>query len=241
MVEEPDWKQYEKEVTAHLRELAGKDATVEWDQKLPGRFSGIDRQVDVLVTGNFGGGIGQAQAVVDCKHYKGNVDVKNVETFIGLVEDVNADLGFLITKHGYSKAARRRATAARGIRVKVVERRVIDVVRTDELTDYQVPYAGAHEEPYYTSDFYDHEPYGPSGTTIAYVRESTQDWEVLDTDVHWADEDGRRACAKVILSHRLGGEPGAEDIDRFVAELTPEWEDGQYWVVWDSELGHVGL
>lgn len=241
MAEKPDWRQYEEQVTKRLRELAGEDATVEYDVKLPGRFSGVERQADALVTGNFAGDVRHTQALIDCKHYKTNVDVKAVEAFIGLVEDVNIDLGILITNHGYSPAAKRRAAAERGIHVEVVQRRVIDVVSTDEIAEYKVPYSGAHDEAYYTSDFYDHTPYGASGTTISYMRESTEDWEVLASDLDWADDAGKRECAKVILRHRLGQEPTQDHTDLFVQELAADWEEGQYWAVWDGELRRAGF
>jgi hypothetical protein len=44
---------------------------------------------------------------VDCKCFTRNVDVKAVEVFIGLVEDVGTDFGLIVTTEGYSPAARR--------------------------------------------------------------------------------------------------------------------------------------
>ena len=38
--------------------------------------------------------------IVDCKCLFKKIDVKDVETFIGLVEDVNAEFGLLITTSG---------------------------------------------------------------------------------------------------------------------------------------------
>jgi hypothetical protein len=51
---------------------------------------------------------------VDCKCFSRNVDVKNVETVMGLVEDVGADLALIVTTEGFSEGAKRRAKAARG-------------------------------------------------------------------------------------------------------------------------------
>jgi len=56
---EPAWKAYERQIYARLKAAAGADADLTFDkdgrQRLPGKFSGIDRQVDVLVRGKVGG------------------------------------------------------------------------------------------------------------------------------------------------------------------------------------------
>ncbi len=126
---EPVWKAYERQIYEALKAHVAEDAEVTFDeggrQKLPGRYSEIDRQIDVIVQGTFAGLPGVHTMIVDCKSFSENVDVKDVEAFIGLVEDVNADLGLLVTSAGYSSAAKKRAAAVRGI--------ILDVVPLDEL------------------------------------------------------------------------------------------------------------
>jgi hypothetical protein len=46
--------------------------------------------------------------VIDCKCLGRRIDVKTVESFIGLVQDAGADRGLLVTTKGASEAARRR-------------------------------------------------------------------------------------------------------------------------------------
>jgi hypothetical protein len=46
---------------------------------------------------------------MDCKDYQKPVDMKNVEEFIGLVEDVGANKGAMVSAAGYSTAAQHRA------------------------------------------------------------------------------------------------------------------------------------
>src|SRR4051794_31190501 len=98
MADEPEWRQYEREVHKRLEELGGDGSTVEFDQKIRGRYSGVMRQVDAVITGGYAGEIDQGvKAVVDCKFYKDNVDVKGMEAFMGLVDDIGYEMGFMVT------------------------------------------------------------------------------------------------------------------------------------------------
>jgi hypothetical protein len=125
----PEWKAYEQQIYEALKTHVAADAEVTFDeggnQKLSGHLSEIDRQIDVIVRGHFAGLPGVHTMIVDCKCFARNINVTDVEAFIGLVEDVNADFGLLVTRTGYSKAARTRAAAVRAI--------VLDVVPLDEL------------------------------------------------------------------------------------------------------------
>ncbi len=126
--DERDWKQYESQIHQHLLKVAGDDATIEFDVQLPGRLSGVDRQVDIYVRGSFAN-IGEATMAVDCKCFSRSVDVKHVETVLGLVEDVGTTIGLLVTTEGFSPAAKQRASAVRGM--------WLDVVPYDELADWE--------------------------------------------------------------------------------------------------------
>ncbi len=56
---------------------------------------------------------------VDCKCYGRMADVKTVEAFLGLLDDVRVSKGILVTTKGYSKAAKRRAeTDSRDIQLE---------------------------------------------------------------------------------------------------------------------------
>ncbi len=83
MAGERDWKQYENQIYERLKEMAGEDAAVEPDASLPGRFSRVDRQVDVHVRGSFAGAIASGTMAVDCKCFTRKVNVKDVEAFMG--------------------------------------------------------------------------------------------------------------------------------------------------------------
>lgn len=104
--DKPEWQQLELLVAAIQRELA-PNAKVTHNVKLPGVHSETDRQIDVLVEQN----IGQysMRIVIDCKDYSSPVNVKGVEEFNGLVQDVGAHKGALVCPSGFTRSAKRRA------------------------------------------------------------------------------------------------------------------------------------
>jgi tetratricopeptide (TPR) repeat protein len=99
-------KKYEKEIFETFRQ-AYPDAKISYNQKVIGRYSKIERQIDVLIEGRIAGK--KLRLIIDGKYYSKNIDVKEVESFISMVEDVGAAQGILITSKGYSQAAINRA------------------------------------------------------------------------------------------------------------------------------------
>lgn len=102
----PDWKELEY-LVAMIQKQLSPDATVQHNVMLNGVDSETKRQIDVLVEQN----IGQytMQIVIDCKDYAKPIDVKGVEEFHGLVQDVRAHKGALVCPSGFTKAALKRA------------------------------------------------------------------------------------------------------------------------------------
>jgi hypothetical protein len=96
-----DWKSYEAYVSGSLKRRF-PHADVAANQKLKGKKSGVIRQIDVLVTAS-------QQVAVDCKCYRRKVDVKHVEAFLGMLDDLGIAYGVLVTTKGYTKAALARA------------------------------------------------------------------------------------------------------------------------------------
>jgi hypothetical protein len=112
-----DWREYEEYIFGTFRKkFPGTD--LQRDGRLPGQFSGVDRQIDIVIRGQLTGE--HLLAIVDCKCFNTKVDVKDVEGFLGLAEDVRANLGIMITTQGYTEAAKRRANV-RDIRLHVVD------------------------------------------------------------------------------------------------------------------------
>lgn len=133
-----DWKKYESEIYDIFR-LAYPDTKIKYNQKIFGRYSKAERQIDVLIEGYIAGR--KFSLIIDGKHYSKKIDVKDVEEFISMVEDVNAAQGILITSKGYTQAAINRAYYG----PTEVE---LDILNFDELKHFQgfdgVTYSGLH-------------------------------------------------------------------------------------------------
>lgn len=105
-VTHPEWEQLEILVAAIQKEIA-PGANVRHNVRLPGLQSEAERQVDVLIEQNVGQY--QIRIVIDCKDYSAPVDVKGVEEFYGLVQDVGAHKGALVCPAGFTRSAKKRA------------------------------------------------------------------------------------------------------------------------------------
>ena len=66
--------------------------------------------------------------MADAKRYRRRIDVKVVECFIGMVDDVGAGLGLLVAPRGFTPAAEQRARAAS---------MVLNMVSIEEATTYR--------------------------------------------------------------------------------------------------------
>lgn len=131
-----DWKQYEKEI----HELFSSDfptADIKHNVEVDGRFSKTKRQIDVLIEDYVAGN--RLRIAVDAKYFSTTVDVKDVECFIGMLADIEAHKGLIITSKGYTKAAINRAYNDTGD----IE---LDILNFEDLKRHQtfgaIPYAG---------------------------------------------------------------------------------------------------
>jgi hypothetical protein len=82
------------------------NAKVETDTKIIGR-SGTRRQIDVFIKGTVGAF--EVTIIIDSKNYSGPVDIKDVESMIGMVDDVGANLGVIVCPAGFTEGAKGRA------------------------------------------------------------------------------------------------------------------------------------
>lgn len=100
------WKDYELEIHDSFKEMF-PDADITHNVTVTGRYSKVERQVDILIEDYVAGS--RIRIVVDGKFFSKKIDVKDVEMFIGMLNDCEANKGLLITQEGYSKAAIARA------------------------------------------------------------------------------------------------------------------------------------
>ena len=133
-----NWKEYEEEIFENFKS-AYPNTKISYNQKIVGRYSKTERQIDVLIEGRIAGK--KIRLVIDGKYYSENVDVKAVDSFISMVEDIDAAQGILITSKGYSEAAINRAYYG----PTDIE---LDILNFEELKQFQgflgMTYSGWH-------------------------------------------------------------------------------------------------
>lgn len=81
--------------------------------------------------GRIFGGVTDTTLVVDCKCWKSRIDIKGVDSFISMIEDVGADIGLIVTTIGATDGASERARQARAVQLKVLS--------LDELRQWRPP------------------------------------------------------------------------------------------------------
>lgn len=206
------------------------------------------------MTGDFAGQVQTGlTAAIDCKCYATRINVTHVDRFLGLIEDVQTDLGILITNRGWSKAAEERLS--RGLSLRLVEDEpAVTLAMIDELPEpsYYVEWGDDH----YESDFFELEPSGDLGAQIRYVyveRESRvpvdhpDELEWLDQLVasdkldrlNWSTDTERRHAIEVTLEHYLGRKPTADEAEAFLLDIAGQWSDGMPWSVTIDEIRDV--
>jgi hypothetical protein len=86
-----------------------KNAKVQKNIKVTGK-AGTERQIDVQIEGLVGAF--DVKIIIDSKNYANPVDIKDVEIFISMVEDLGGNLGVMVCPSGFTEGARNRATTA---------------------------------------------------------------------------------------------------------------------------------
>jgi hypothetical protein len=233
-VVEPGWKQYEREITDLIRRRATGPVKISTDVEIEGRLSKVPRQVDIYVEGNVSG-IADVTIVLDCKCYSRKVDVKEMEAFLGMVEDIGANMGMLVTTVGFTPAAKRRAT---NIVHEVIP--MVDVVLLKEATEWWMVRAGRRGR--YVGEYVDHEPYGAFWWVVRFV--TGEPGEDEEEDILWSSSeggwDGRelgpRLLASVLARHRLARNPYAEELNNLCAAIEHNVEEGLGFYLSTSEI-----
>jgi hypothetical protein len=116
MSEDLDWRVYERVAACFEIDAANMDVSVTPNASLVGSISGVKRQIDILVDARWEEGTSR-RIIFDAKLRKRKLDVKDVESFEGMMCDVRASRGVLVCPSGATKAAIRRAEQNIDIRV----------------------------------------------------------------------------------------------------------------------------
>jgi hypothetical protein len=131
-----NWLDYEDEIFKFFR-ATFPEAEIRRNVSVEGRYSKVLRQIDILIE-DYVAGV-RFRTAVDGKFFSSNVDVKEVECFIGMLDDIEAHKGILITQVGYSQAAIKRAHYDQ----HDID---LDILNYEDLKDLQgegaIPYSG---------------------------------------------------------------------------------------------------
>ncbi len=159
------WRDYESQILVELQ-AEYPSSQITFNQSKIGRYSCVKRQIDVLIEGAVAGH--KFSIAIDAKYYRRKVNVKCVEQFIGLLNDIGVHKGLLISQAGYTKAALRRAFND----PLDVE---LDILSFADLHRFQsfgaIPYAGKHAV-FLVAPFgwvVDAVQYGLSGVPLAHL------------------------------------------------------------------------
>lgn len=102
----PKFTKYEL-VVKRIYELLSPTCKVIHDDKIKGKDSGTLRQIDVSIRGAVGPH--EVLVIVQCKDQRQRVDVNQIHELAGVMEDVGAQHGVMVSNSGFSKSARRLA------------------------------------------------------------------------------------------------------------------------------------
>jgi hypothetical protein len=116
MTDTPAWRMYERLVAAFEVDVAEMGTSVTPNASLIGSISGVSRQIDVLVDARFEND-SKRRIIFDAKRRSRKVDVKDVESFEGMMRDVGASRGVLVCTKGYTEGARRRSDQLIDVRI----------------------------------------------------------------------------------------------------------------------------
>ena len=101
--QEAKWKRFEKLVYEIQKSFSGTTASVIHKDYILGVDSKVEREIDISIKQQ----VAQFPilVVIDCKDYAAPVDVKSVEEFAGLADDVRANKGVMVSSNGFTPAA----------------------------------------------------------------------------------------------------------------------------------------
>lgn len=103
------WLIYQRCVAAFAHERYGSmGVTVQHNVYLKGHFSQVKRQIDVLVEARWDDDISK-RIIIDAKLRKSKIDINDIETMIGMMQDCAASRGVIVTATGFTDAAKKRA------------------------------------------------------------------------------------------------------------------------------------
>jgi Restriction endonuclease len=115
------WEVYERMIARMIADQSGTDVCVTANARIIGKISGRSRQIDVLMDARHDTD-NTRRVIVDAKKRRRKIDVTDVEALLGVMVDVGATHGYLVSPSGFTKAAEKRAQMEVSIRIVPVDR-----------------------------------------------------------------------------------------------------------------------
>ena len=94
-----DWRGFERLAERIARDLA-PDATVTWNDHLPGRLTEGKRQIDVSI--RWSDAHREYLTIVQAKDWGTRADVKAIDAFASVIKDVDATQGVMVCRSGFT-------------------------------------------------------------------------------------------------------------------------------------------
>lgn len=126
------WSKYEAQIYRYFKDNY-PESQILFDQKLKGRYSEVNRQIDILVKHNVTDN--ELIGVFDCKHFSQKVNVKVIDSMVGFIDDIGANFGGVISSIDFTEAAKNRAKNAR----EKIDLRTIPYTSPEEVVSYFKP------------------------------------------------------------------------------------------------------
>lgn len=136
------WEIYEQEI-ADVFKHCFPNYKLTHNERIMGKFSEVERQIDISLRSSEEGF--DFIGVVECKYYKEKVDVPVIDSFLGFLDDVQADFGYVVTNEGFSPAAQNRARAKAHLYIVPLNRVQEYIVDIDLLINDKISLLACNE------------------------------------------------------------------------------------------------
>ena len=112
-------KRFEK-LVAKIQSDFSKNAEVKHDEKVIGRITKSERQIDVSV--RFKSGQFDVFVAIECKDWNVPIDSPEIESFIQKMDDIGADRGAMVAANGFTEGSK---NLAKNKRIQLSKYRII--------------------------------------------------------------------------------------------------------------------
>lgn len=128
------WRTYELLVYKYFCNKLEGTWEVTYDIKIKGE-SESKRQIDILLSQK----TTNKKIIIDCKNYNSKISIKDVESVIGMMGDLKAEKGIMVSLKGFQKGAKNRAKKFEGMKLILLSLRDLFPYRFYNDTDYVIP------------------------------------------------------------------------------------------------------